>query len=115
MGRTSSFFTELVWEKQSAPGTYTWQAALKYCENLELAGQTDWRLPNMRELQSIVDYGRFKPAIDPVFEASPNWYWSSSAFVGLSGYAGVVGFYNGGADDMDLGNEYFVRAVRNAP
>ena len=36
----------------------TWAAALTYCEDLEYAGHDDWRLPNVLELQSIVDYGR---------------------------------------------------------
>jgi hypothetical protein len=32
------------------------------------AGHSDWRVPNVRELQSIVDYGRFDPTSDPVFD-----------------------------------------------
>jgi hypothetical protein len=31
------------------------------------AGRRDWRIPNVKELQSIVDYGRFQPALDPIF------------------------------------------------
>ncbi len=47
-----------------------WCEALAFCENLTFAGHDDWRLPNIRELQSIVDYGRgdlsrFIPSIDP--------------------------------------------------
>jgi hypothetical protein len=45
----------LMWQKATAPGTYTWQAALSYCENLSLAGHSDWRLPNRNELESLVD------------------------------------------------------------
>ncbi len=50
----------------------TWQEALAYCESLGSGGLTDWRLPNAKELQSIVDYTRSpdttgSPAIDPVF------------------------------------------------
>ena len=32
-----------------------WEDALSYAENLELAGYSDWRLPNAKELQSIVE------------------------------------------------------------
>ncbi len=104
----------LMWQKQSAPGSYTWQGAMSYCENLDFANHSDWRLPDVRELQSIVDYDRFNPAINPVFSSSSVWYWSSSQFAGDTSYAGVVGFYNGGIDHHTLGSRYAVRAVRSA-
>jgi len=52
-----------------------WEEALAYCENLNYAGYEDWRLPNARELQSIVDYSRApvvtnSAAIDPIFNTS---------------------------------------------
>ncbi|MGB0744153.1 MAG: DUF1566 domain-containing protein [Opitutales bacterium] len=52
-----------------------WIDALKYAEELELGGRTDWRLPNAKELQSIVDYSRSpdatnSAAIDPIFQTS---------------------------------------------
>jgi hypothetical protein len=56
-----------------------WCNALAYCEDLELGGHDDWRLPNVRELQSILDYGRSSPAIDPIFGALPSFYWSSTS------------------------------------
>ena len=53
--------TGLMWMKQNgeqSDGDYqfTWAEALDYCENLTLAGYSDWRLPDVKELQSIVDY-----------------------------------------------------------
>jgi hypothetical protein len=49
-----------------------WESALRYAEDYSLAGHDDWRLPNAKELQSIVDYSRspqttHSAAIDPVF------------------------------------------------
>ena len=41
---------------QRRPRT-AWHDALAYCENLDLGGHDDWRLPNVKELQSIVNYG----------------------------------------------------------
>ena len=38
-----------------------WNSAIDWCENLVFAGYDDWRLPNVKELQSIVDYGRVSP------------------------------------------------------
>ena len=67
-GTITDTVTGLMWQKATAPGTYTWEQALTYCENLTLAGDySDWRLPNRNELQSIVDYSRYNPAIDTTF------------------------------------------------
>jgi hypothetical protein len=46
----------------------TWQDALIYCEELTLGGISDWRLPNIRELKSIVDDSISVPAISSVFQ-----------------------------------------------
>ncbi|WP_227021331.1 DUF1566 domain-containing protein [Oceaniferula marina] len=56
-------------------GKLNWQEALAWSENLTYAGKTDWRLPNIKELQSIVDYTRSpktskSPAIHPLFQLS---------------------------------------------
>lgn len=69
--------------------TFSHEAALAHAKT-----QTGWRLPNVKELESIVDMSRMKPAIDPTaFPAtSSGWYWSSSPMVGDSRNAWVVGF-----------------------
>jgi len=106
--------TGLVWQKGTAPGVYTWQQALKYCEALTLAGQDDWRLPNIRELRSIVDHGRSEPAIDPIFGAVSNWYWSSSTQDGQPSGAWGVHLRDGGVSQIfdAKGLSGHVRAVR---
>jgi len=65
----------LIWQKNDNGDGLIWEDALNYCENLELAGYNDWRLPNSKELQSIVDYTRCpditdSAAIDPIFGIS---------------------------------------------
>ena len=113
-GTVTDKCTGLMWQKETAPGEYTWQDALKYCENLSLAGHDDWRLPNVRELQSIVDYGRRNPSIDPVFGAVPLSYWSASSCVAEPQYAWRVLFFIGSVlvNDKTEGG-YSVRAVRS--
>jgi hypothetical protein len=59
----------------------SWCDALDYCKDLVLGGHADWRLPNVRELESIVDYGRLSPAANPVFRAEDARYWSCTTFV----------------------------------
>jgi hypothetical protein len=71
----------LVWQQQDDGVGRNWQDSLAYCEELELAGQTDWRLPDIKELQSIVDYTRHDPAIDPTaftLSDSEGWFWSGT-------------------------------------
>lgn len=96
--------TGLTWQKADSGKGMNWQQALDYAENLEQAGHNDWRLPNAKELQSIVDYTRCpditnSAAIDPIFEVTPiknedgqkdyPYYWTGTSHVNARGSAGV--------------------------
>ena len=83
-GTISDNATGLMWQKADDGNSRDWESSLEYAENLELAGHTDWRLPNAKELQSIVDYSRSpqatnSPAIDPIFDTSEILYPDGSA------------------------------------
>ena len=86
--------TGLMWQQSDSMKGMNWKDALEYAETLNLGGYDDWRLPNAKELQSIVDYSRSpdttgSPAIDPIFKTSSilneagnkdyPYYWSSTA------------------------------------
>lgn len=47
--------TGLMWAGKDNGKDVSWKGAMKYCRNLRLAGYSDWRLPNMAELQPIYD------------------------------------------------------------
>lgn len=85
--------TGLMWMQNDNGEGLIWKDALSYAENADSAGYTDWRLPDAKELQSIVDYSRSpqtsaSAAIDPVFnctqitneagEEDYPYYWSST-------------------------------------
>ena len=101
-GTVTDHCTGLVWQQDTEDTNgdgsigdedrLTWGEALRYCDRLDFAGHSDWRLPNVTELVSIVDYGRTSSyprvirrtpdnaAIDPVFGAlSKEWYWASTS------------------------------------
>jgi len=82
--------TGLMWQQVDDGVTRDWENALSYAEGLSLGGYSDWRLPNAKELQSIVDYTRCRDvtnsaAIDPLFTAT--------SFNDPDGVAGQYGYY----------------------
>jgi hypothetical protein len=110
--------TGLVWQ-QGEPGSKTWDSALSYCEGLSLGNKTDWRLPNIKELESITDDSRYSLAIDTSFfpNAYASGYWSSTTYAYNPAFypygAWDVNFYGGsvvyGSKDYD---SLYVRCVR---
>lgn len=78
-----------------------------------LCGHNDWRMPSRRELQSIVDYGRSNPAIDPDYfpNTTSSYVWSGSPIGGTSSAWGAY-FYDGRVSNGNRANNNFVRLVR---
>ena len=120
--------TELFWQGCAAGltgspctggtvGTYTWTNALGYCDTLNWGGHQDWRLPNAKELGSIVNERISSPAIYiTVFPDRQSWYfWSSSSYTGSPSGAWRVYFNTGYGDNLDKSNGYYVRCVRGVP
>lgn len=94
----------------------SWNQALTDAKNSRLGGHSDWRLPNVKELQSLVDYSRYSPSLDSTyFPSTPTvGFWSSSsATAGNSGTSEwFVDFYHGGLRS-DVGSDSAaVRLVR---
>jgi hypothetical protein len=88
-GTVTDRATGLMWTRADSAIPMNWGDALEHAEALDTAGHDDWRLPNAKELQSIVDYTRAPDAtdpsrrgtaIDPVLEVSDSeaWYWSGT-------------------------------------
>jgi len=92
-GTVTDLATGLMWQKTDSQQGLNWKNALQYSKDLTLAGHDDWRLPNAKELQSIVDYSRspdtsHSAAIVPIFNISPiknengktdyPYYWTST-------------------------------------
>ncbi|WMW25841.1 DUF1566 domain-containing protein [Methanolobus sediminis] len=112
-------FADMLSAYTNDDGSLNWEEALDFAENLDYAGYDDWRLPNAKELQSIVDYSRSpdttdSPAIDPIFECTQivnemgnddyGFYWTGTthAKTGNSGSTAVyvsfgraLGYMNG--------------------
>lgn len=118
-GTVTDNLTGLMWTKdgQQIPETMTWQAALDACNDLVYAGYDDWRLPNVRELQSLLDYSKLEPALSvghPFINEVSSHYWSSTTISGYLPGAWFVDFGDGGVyGGVKSSQRLSVRAVRS--
>jgi hypothetical protein len=147
--------TGLMWEKKDQSGldphdwtkTYTWCGASCGTTNIMdgtiattflaalnsgsgFAGHTDWRIPNVNELESILNLENLNPATYSAFNTgcaasctvttcsctqSILFYWSSTTYHHIPVGAWYVWFFDGLVQNTDKTLNYHVRAVRNAP
>ncbi len=107
-GTISDHATGLMWSRTDSGKGMNWQDALAWVQQQNVAkflGHNDWRLPNAKELQSIVDYSRSpdttrSAAIDPLFQCSNitneggkadfPCYWSGTTHAGFLGGSAAV-------------------------
>lgn len=82
-GTVTDKLTGLVWQKTQSVLLMTWEEALIYASGLTLAGNSEWRLPNIKELQSLNDEKLSKPSFNRTY--FPNVisgnYWSSTTLM----------------------------------
>ncbi len=107
--------TGLMWQKNgNAAGSKTWNNAKNYCANLSLWWYSDWKLPNVKELESIVDFSKKNPSIETskFTNTVSRYYWSSTTYSNGTGYAWGVYFYYGYSSYYSKTNYKYVRCVR---
>jgi len=97
------------WNSDWNTNRFDWHGALNHCENLVFAGQSSWRLPNIKELSSIIDRTHVYPAIDTeAFDQAQGdaRYWSSTPgwFVDLA---------EGAVSSASTTSQYFSKCVRH--
>lgn len=101
-GTVTDLLTRLIWLKNAnAFDTKTWSQALAACNSLasgmmglsDRSQVGDWRLPNVFELRSLMDYSTFNPALPadhPFLNVSPSLYWSSTTVASAPNLARFV-------------------------
>ena len=124
-GTVSDLKTGLMWKRcaegQTWSGTtclgeakpYGWSEALKRAKTGYM-GYTDWRVPNIKELSSIVEKQCKQPAINSIlFPVTINGrFWSSSSFVSNPSQGWYVDFERGTTEILDAGNKSIANYVR---
>jgi hypothetical protein len=113
-GTVTDNSTGLMWEQAGSPETLKWERALSYCTTLNIGNYTDWRMPTIKELRSLVDYSRYYPAIDTAFfpDTETSFYWSSTTYANNPYSAWGVYFYSGNDGYINKTKYNYVRAVR---
>jgi hypothetical protein len=127
-GTVTDNLTGLIWMKNAgALGGASWGQALIIANELQsgdadltddsVAG--DWRLPNLRELQSLLSFGTYDPALPPGHPftgVQSFWYWSSTTCAYYTtNNAWVVHFHAGSVLGGDESGPYYVWCVRGGP
>jgi hypothetical protein len=114
--------TDIVGGIDKASGYLTWANALTWSNSLSsgVCGLTDsssagdWRLPNITELESLVDAQRANPSLSTghPFVAVQAYYWSSTTYAHYTGYAWIVYMVDGYVFNYNKTNDYDVWPVR---
>ncbi len=117
--------TGLMWARNANMfGAVTWGAALNNCASLNSGGYSDWRLPNVKELQSLMDFGLSFPSLcntsgtgqwtanDPFTGVLSEYYWSSTTYVFMTDIAWCVYLGNGYMGGATKTTPYYVWPVR---
>jgi hypothetical protein len=109
-------YTGLLWQDtfDAKDMEVTYEEAEAYCHNLKINDQVNWRIPTLKELVSLIDYKKYKPAIlDGIEYTTNDAYWSSTPSVeDIKKEVWGVNFTNG--KTVIIGRHYdrFVRCVK---
>ena len=109
--------TGLMWTQNAdqANGRTDWEEALSQSITCDAGGYTDWRLPNRKELESLVDLGSVQPALPadhPFKNIKSNYYWSSTTTANSEDNAWILHFFSGMVTGDDKGGTHYVWYVR---
>ncbi|MBH1989542.1 MAG: DUF1566 domain-containing protein [Myxococcaceae bacterium] len=118
-GEVTDFVTGLIWQ-QYAPqtGNWTWSDSTSYCNGLGLNGHS-WRLPKIRELQSLIDYsGTYNTLMMnlTIFAREPaNLFWTNTPWSSGSSDAWLMNPVSGSLYHDSVSIKYYVRCCRQTP
>ncbi len=124
--------TGLMWQRSvHLDRGLVWQDALLYGDEIILAADgtwtldpteaeahggvlhDDWRLPDVRELGSLIDFGRSNPAVDPAFAINPEAFWTSTTFDARRDEGWCINLFDGKTEPIFKGAGLRVLVVRD--
>jgi hypothetical protein len=129
-GTVTDHLTGLIWLKDAGClGQWGWYdgfaqisafnaGGIVSCADYTAGSFDDWRMPNVRELESLVDYGRWAPCLPlghPFVNIPSRRQWTSTSNTGRPELAWTVGLHVGGVHDFNKTYQHFVWPVRGGP
>ncbi|MFN8308822.1 MAG: DUF1566 domain-containing protein [Chitinophagales bacterium] len=114
-GTVIDSLTGLIWQSIPAADSLNWEDALHYADTLQLGNFQDWRLPNIKELQSLNDESRINPSLNTsYFPLSTSVkYWSSTSLRNQPNRAWFLDTHFGITSYADKNSKQMVLCVRN--
>jgi len=92
-----------------------WIAGITFAEGLTFATHSDWRMANLKELISIMDYSLYGPPLNPIFiQAVTSSYWTSTAYKGNLDFRWGVWFTSGNCSNIHKAGNAYIMPVRDA-
>ena len=113
-GTITDYCTGLIWVKSTSETKKNYNSAIQYCQELEISGYDDFRLPKRSELRTLVDYSLYGPAINKNFfpDTKNDYYWSVDDTALVYTKAWAINFYYGFDDPLTKLEQHYIRAVR---
>ncbi len=108
--------TSLVWQdsKDNTKLSITYPQAQEYCSKLVIGKYSDFRIPTMDELQTIIDYKNYDPAIIKGFEyVSNEAYWTTTPFADDEKIVWLIHFKKGERTVKDKHYDRYIRCVQS--
>ena len=111
--------TGLMWVRTPDSTTRTWANAMTYANGLSICGYDDWRLPNVNELESLINAEQANTATwlnnpsQGFSNVQANDYWSSTTYAGDTTFAWVVNMFDGIVFGYFKANTHYVWPVRS--
>jgi len=103
-----------VWQDNASSNTTqrNWDDAKKYCQDLVVGNITNWDLPKVSELESLLDFSNESKMISDIFKNTiQEDYWSSTKYVPSSKLAWSVNFKRGYSYGGQKSSKLFVRCI----
>lgn len=89
----------------TTPAQCTWIDYIEMCNSLSYGGFTDWRMPNLFEMQLLLNYDTYNSMIDPAYATNlQGYYWTSTAYAAYPGNAWKVSMYDGSLSSDGITN-----------
>jgi uncharacterized protein DUF1566 len=109
--------TSLIWQdhQDNRELSITYYQSQDYCEKLVIGKYNNFRIPTLRELQSIVNYKKYDPAIKKGFDyVSNEYYWSTTPFADDNKIVWLVNFKKGERTVKDMHYDRHIRCVQSS-